>query len=306
MQTNKIAIIDFPINGYLQEGQIDIIKVRRSLTFTERILKKIPLFSKYITNSWSIKDWENNCNHYDLIILFDTFVNYNEYALKLERVASPSTRLILYMWNPCSFSDGYKLLSDRWEVWSFSKDDAEKYNLMYAESFFNEGFVSKLNVTGIKTDVFFIGTEKGRKSTLDEINNILKKNKISTDIKIVDNSKSIYNKKYSRGVSYPDMLKLVSTSKCLLEVTQASQTGLTQRTLESLFFKKKLITSNKLIMTCPFYNKQNCFVIGVDSWDKIYEFVNSDYEPISDTVLKNYTFDAWLQRILNKQQFQMA
>lgn len=48
-------------------------------------------------------------------------------------------------------------------------------------------------------------------------------------------------------ISYQENLDNIRKSKCIVDVVQKGQIGLTLRPLESLFFKKKLLTNNKCI-----------------------------------------------------------
>ena len=66
--------------------------------------------------------------------------------------------------------------------------------------------------------------------------------------------------------------------------------------MESLFLKKKLITSNKNIKNHNFYNKNNIFIIGEDKWKDLDKFINSDYEEIDQSIINYYDFDEWIKR----------
>ena len=73
--------------------------------------------------------------------------------------------------------------------------------------------------------------EKNRGPYLKKINDILKNKGIKSNIIIV--------KEKSQFVKYEDYLKMISENSTLLEVVEGQQDGLTMRTMEALFFKKK-------------------------------------------------------------------
>ncbi len=97
-------------------------------------------------------------------------------------------------------------------------------------------------------------------------------------------------------LSYPKNLDLINRARCLLELTQSNQTGLTIRCLEALFFGKKLITDNPLVRQLPFYRPDRFFVIGFDDPNRIVEFVTAEVPPIANAELSAYEFPNWIRQ----------
>ena len=89
---------------------------------------------------------------------------------------------------------------------------------------------------------------------------------------------------------------MIKYSKCILDVGNNDNAGLTVRVMESLFLEKKLITNYKNIVKYDFYNKNNIFIIGVDNLEQIKDFINSPYEKIDSEKIKYYDFESWLKR----------
>lgn len=100
MNTTDYIFIDFPIKNYLYGTQVKEISVRKSLSKLMRFLRKLPIFSKFISNTQEITDWDTQCKGAHAIILFDTFVHYSTYCKKIEEMAPKDARLILYLLNP--------------------------------------------------------------------------------------------------------------------------------------------------------------------------------------------------------------
>ena len=119
MYSAKNIFIDFPVKGYINGTNIREVIIRKPLSKPMRFLRKLPLFSKFISNTKEVDKWTDYCKNVKNIILFDTYSHYAEYCKKIENVASTESRLILYLLNPVFFSDDYKLLSSRWEIWTF-------------------------------------------------------------------------------------------------------------------------------------------------------------------------------------------
>ena len=71
--------------------------------------------------------------------------------------------------------------------------------------------------------------------------------------------------------------------------------------MESLFFKRKLITNNKEVMKYEFYNPNNIFILEKDNFEKINEFINSKYEDIDSKIVDYYDIENWLKRFDKKE-----
>lgn len=114
------------------------------------------------------------------------------------------------------------------------------------------------------------------------------KDNIRSKINIIKNKKDF--------VEYDDYLQNLRESKAILEIVPENVVGLTIRTMEALFFNKKLITNNKDIKNYDFYNPNNIFIIGEDSEDKIKQFINSPFELIDRKIVEYYDFENWIKR----------
>ena len=97
---------------------------------------------------------------------------------------------------------------------------------------------------------------------------------------------------------YEDVIKDIQKYECILELNLKEQEGFTLRTLEALFYKRKLITNNKNIKKFDFYNKNDFYVLG-DEDRSLKDFMDTRFKEIDDSLLENYTYDHWLNQILN-------
>lgn len=190
-----------------------------------RFLRKLPVFSLFISNTKEKKDWTKECLGANNLILFDTYAHYAYYCKEIEQTVSKDCRLILYLLNPAFFSEEYKLLSDRWEIWTFMEEDAKKYGFRYGATFYNpqlSNIPDNLHSLGAKQEdsLLFIGTDKGRKDFLLNLKAKLIPRGIKCDFRIVDNFKSLYDKNYSREVDYFTLCRLTQKSCALLDVVQ--------------------------------------------------------------------------------------
>lgn len=304
----NVILVDFPIHNYLSKIEIEEVFVRKPLHLYLRFLRKLPVFSRYISNTKERSMWELDCIGYKTVVLFDTYAHYSEYAHKIERTVSEDTRLILYLLNPAFFSDDYTKLSNRWEIWTFAKVDSEKYGFRYGGTFYNPHLLKltgKGNRESKQTDVLFVGTDKGRKIYVNELENILTNEGIKCDFRIVDNFKSLFYTGYSREVSYLDLCKLICNSKVILDVVQEGQYGLTLRIMEAILFGKKVITTNKyLAKDEDFSSNENIYILDKYNFRGLKSFILKPVIPYSENLKQKYSFYSWMERLLKKQDFE--
>ena len=248
--------------------------------------------------------WKYNIDKFDIFIL--TSRRSSKYAIKFisNYCKKNNKRIIVWYWNIISNEE----ISPAWckkigvETWTFDDGDAKKYNLYYNNTYY---FNLKIKPSISKYDIFYVGVEKkGRMSIINKIKKVCLENDLIANINIVKNPnyKSNDKIKYVDNMDYEMVLENISKSKCILDINNQNQMGLTLRPLEALFFKKKLITNNFNIKNMDFYNPSNIFIIGVDSFDNIINFIKMPYIDIDKQIINKYTFDSWLKRIIKKEE----
>lgn len=307
MLNNNLIFIDFPIKDYLIGNNIAEICIRRGLSKPLRFLRKLPFFSRVISNTKERKGWLEECKGANTIILFDTFAHYATYCYEIENYVGKDVRLILYLLNPAFFSEDYKKLSTRWEIWTFMKEDAIKNGFKYGATFYNPRLAlncfDKDSETTTDCDLLFVGTDKGRKGFLLNLKSQLEKNKVVCDFKIVDNFRSLFSRKYSREISYKNLCRLNKRTSAILDVVQDGQTGLTLRIMEGLLFDKKIVTTNAAIRTDKdFKDNPNIYVITKDNIKELYTFLKKPMVEYPNDLKAKYSFTSWLKRIDNNEE----
>lgn len=307
MLNNNLIFIDFPIKDYLIGNNIAEICIRRGLSKPLRFLRKLPFFSRVISNTKERKGWLEECKGANTIILFDTFAHYATYCYEIENYVGKDVRLILYLLNPAFFSEDYKKLSTRWEIWTFMKEDAIKNGFKYGATFYNpqlaQNCFDKDSQTATDCDLLFVGTDKGRKNFLLNLKSQLEKYKIVCNFKIVNNFRSLFSRKYSREISYKYLCRLNKRTSAILDVVQEGQTGLTLRIMEGLLFDKKIVTTNAAIrMDKDFKDNPNIYVITKDNIKELYTFLKKPMVEYPNNLKAKYSFTNWLKRIDNNEE----
>lgn len=284
-----------------KRNNILILRERKDDYFLPYI-KNVNIYNIYKTTNNSIKvifkvckklklkvinlffdEWKKQIKEFDTIIIFDN--GYMEIVAKCIKFKNPNCKIVLYFWNPINCNNKQFLKdSNIDEIYTFDEKDARKYNLKHNPQFYTNQI--KLNEVKKENDVIFLGRAKNRKREIEKIENKMKQQGISTKFYIIENDKNL--------IDYQEYLKMIEKSKCILDIVNEGQTGLTLRCMEALFLKKKLITNNKEIKKYDFYNSNNVFIIGEDNIENIKEFVDGKYTEIPTCIIDKYDFKTWL------------
>ena len=288
---------------------------KNRLDFFSRCIKRMNLLFPFDSIAFSSDYLNKNISNYDIIILDETI--YPDRVIKNIRKKNKHCKIIYWMWNTVEYSYNLRLYN-RWKRWnlllsmrnsynfiitSFDEGDCKKYNLTYNNQI--APFFSDITIpSNLDNSIFFFGQDKGRLPYIKRLHEMFTKHGYACNFNVVPDARKKYND-LSFGVinkesfsPYKDIVKSEMQSKALLEVLQKGQEGLTWRALESLFYKKKLITNLKKIKEYNFYRPTNISVLGIDNIDTFDSFMNSHYEDVPKSCIEEYTFKGWLSKIL--------
>src|SRR5665648_774160 len=296
---SKIAIVTYDKNTFIytliNKKGIKVINVYKKANSLLRILRrvhskmKLPLINIWLNNE--LKKLKN----FEIIMIFDATLT--DSFIKQMKKDLPNKRFIFWYWNPVRSSVKPELLPDDiCEKWSYSPKDCEKYHLHHNTTFYFNEICSK--DTTIKYDIFFIGTDKGRLDSLLALEKQFAEMKLQTYFHITPTRWFMLkrNSIYKKHLSYDDVLVELGKSKAILDFLCDTNDGLSIRPMESIFFKKKLITNSQLIADYDFYRPQNIFILGLDDLSDLPKFLNSPYEEVDKEIIKKYDFEHWLKR----------
>lgn len=270
-----------PHNREIAKGDITVLPHFRSLPMGLRLLRnyynrhQLP-FHQHLFNI------PKDINTYDMVIIADD-TPQNFIPVLESEITNKDCKLIYYFVN--TINDSPEKLSDRWEIWSFDKNDCIKYGVKY-----NPAPYCKMEIPpqNILYDAVFVGLNKGREALLGMLSDSMEKQGLIPFFKIVENKE--------QRLSYEEVLLLNAQSRSIVEVLQNGQTGVTLRTMESLFYHQKLITNNKNIKQYKIYNAYNIFVLGEDDMADLTGFLSTPYQQAESHLENLYTFDMWAER----------
>ena len=245
----------------------------------------------------------NNINFkkYDLIIVFEVIKLIPFIKCRI----SKKCKLILWNWNKQNsmFALKAKFISFMCEIWTFDPNDAKTYGWKLNNQFYipddNLKQTENINITA-----FCACLDKGRYCLVKKIRESLLKENVLCDFTLIKDGTSVYSDQdnfwvKNIGLPYSVFLKHALQSNIIIDLVQNGQTGLTVRTLEALFYDKKLITNNVDVAKYPFYRDSNIF-IWTNKIDelKLKKFLHGEYKIINASIKEKYTYKEWLNNFL--------
>lgn len=304
MSIKKILILKNDSNDFEQfylkamnNHMIDALPMYNKFAQCFSLFFKIHMHIPFDILNWKsywYGNWKNKIKQYDVVIVFDCLECMS--LLSDIHTYNPKCRIILWYWNP--IKKDWRILSPKLkkivEGWSFDQSDCLKYNLKKNNQF----FIPNIAVYDeIDTDFVFVGLDKGRSELLEQLYQQLLTRNFTVDFSVIKDKHTAPRVSFpyvNTPLPYSLVQKKVFKSRCVVDVTQANQNGMTLRTLEALFYRKKLLTTNTLIMKEPFYNCSNIFIWGIDDPDTLLKFINSPYVDIPKNIISLYSYQQWL------------
>lgn len=275
---------------YMESEVVDVVRLYRKRSYLITIIKYLFLKVELYAPFW-YGDWRRKTKSYSEIIIFAT----KDYSfIKKIKKDNPSIKITFWYWNP-AFRMGIprKVLFNLARVFSFDQDDCEKYNLSFNTTFYFEKI--KLKKKKDKYDTLFVGLNKGRRETLEKLYTDLNSLELKNLFHIVPDKDENHSQK-KKPIPYKEYLELLAESKCIIDIIAEGQSGLTVRSMESIFHQKKLITNDLNIKNQDFYDPNNIYIIGIDKFEDIADFINSPYEKVNPIIVEKYDFKNWLKR----------
>jgi hypothetical protein len=304
------AIVDYfdqrPSNSFLTKALIRIN--------SKFLSKKIDDYYKKIID-------ETESTRYDYVLFISPEAITKKIFLKLKDKQQYAT-YILYMWDAIknknqSTLDLVPLFDCRF---SFDKEDSSDstYNFTHRPLFYLNDYRSIPKVDNPKYDLLFIGTiHSDRYRILKSVKLNSSKNnqalffypffpsKILFLVKLLVDP-SLWHSKLKefkfRSLDKRSILNLFETSRAIIDIQHPRQTGLTMRTIEVLGAQRKLITTNKDIVTYDFYNPNNIHVIDRENAKVDSNFLYKPLVPLTDKILWKYSLDGWISDIFSPQK----
>lgn len=289
MVNEKTLILRNSVNDYFfsliaQDNNVHSIYENRVDYYTFNIFTKMNISYPLL-----LLGWKRTIKKYDKVIIFD--YGWTKDITKYIKRHNANCKIHLFFFNTISNKNHYSMLEDRNidEFWTFDPKDAERYHINFNSPMYTRKVITSLNQKkGESNDVVFVGSAKNREPIINYVYEECRKRYLKLDFNVIKNPNDY--------ISYSDYLRKIADSKCILDITNEGQTGLTLRFMESLFLSKKIITNNPEVKKYSFYNPHNIFVLGEDNINCINDFVSSPYFAVDPKEIDYYEIDNWIDR----------
>lgn len=219
------------------------------------------VWDKRCVLNWMLSDHEQE---YYLIMVNDVIRKFSDrYLYKLNQMKNVHIYVLL-LDSYQSIQPYFRRCVDKVraeQVYSFQESDCFRYGFRYTNTLYSKIGMNN-NKEGTPSDIYFIGAEKNRINDIVSMYRRFSNSGYNCKF-IVITSKSrleTYKKKYpgidfrTTRVGYREVLRDIQATRCILELCQEGQDGLTMRFYEAVFYNKYLITNNETARQHELYN----------------------------------------------------
>ena len=162
-------------------------------------------------------------------------------------------------------------------VISYNPLDAQKYGLLQSRPKIIKFLVDKSDAD-ISSDAFFVGAAKDRLDSILYVFKTFISAGLKCDFHIIGVPKEyqVYADiiDYNHRISYDEVLKHIKSTKCVVNILEGGNSGITLRDYEAISFGKFIITDNKSISESPLYDSDN-IIFSSDLDENIERIKNS-------------------------------
>lgn len=169
------------------------------------------------------------------------------------------------------------------KVFSFDKNDAQKYGFDYSYLIYDRDIKTNLE---IQSDVFLAAKAKDRLIDLLNVYDMCAKEQLRMDFTINEISEKDVHLVEDRNVhantilSYQAVVEKILKTKCIIDVMQKGSVGITLNIVEAVCFNKKAISNNAELINEPFYDSSRILILDQNT-EKIKTFLDAPMKPYS-------------------------
>ncbi|GCF93511.1 hypothetical protein NRIC_14020 [Enterococcus florum] len=231
---------------------------------------------------------------YELII----FLDYGFDPEMAEHIRPyTKAKIVLFFWN--HFLDRHYRLLDAGlhspaidQIAHFDPLEARDLGLIHNSSFYSGNM--RCPTPQKAYDIFFGAADNGRKQEAMALKQDFDKLALTTYYHILP-ARGNDQKGY---LPYSEYVALMASATSILEIMRAGQFGVTLRTFESSFFRKKLLTENPMIAYYRLYKPENVFQLQQRSFEELPLFLETPFQPIDSEMLTFFEARNWAERFL--------
>lgn len=185
-------------------------------------------------------------------------------------------------------------------VFSFDRQNCAQQDFIIYQQFAEKLLQPMLP---IDYDFCFVGKDKGRMALLNRIKQETEQLGYKTHIEIqgIKKVKPRRGTQSGRTLCYTDYLNKQLNCRCIIDINQPDQQGLTLRPLEALLYEKKLLTNNQNIREEAFFHPDNIFLIKDETdYSAIKTFMDKPYTKVAPQLVNQYRTTPIIRSIIKK------
>lgn len=169
------------------------------------------------------------------------------------------------------------------KIFTFDPHDAQENGWSYTNTLYSR---FPVNEKPVAEDLFYIGSVKDRLAACKELLSLMQVHGVKAFFKLACNAEQAKelpeNAVLKAHIPYSQMLNLLQSAKCIFDMTQQGQSGVTLRYYEAVMFNKKLLTNNRNISKLPFYDPR---------YMRIYDsFADIDWDWVRTSDMPDYGY----------------
>ena len=249
--------------------------------------------------------------HYIIVINGQTL---SPAMMRRLRQSFPAARTVLFMWDSLENRPGFVSLLEYFDrALSFDKLDCKRFGMQFRPLFFAPAFECEA-AESFAYDISFVGTaHSDRYAFVDRLRRSLPPSARAFWYLFLQ-GRWVYQlyrltKPPMRNARIeefhfvplpkPQVQSVFARSKSILDIQHPGQRGMTMRSFEALGARKKLVTTNKDVVTYDFYDPANVCVIDRNNPSLPPGFLDTPYRRTSDDIYQRNALGGWLDDLLD-------
>jgi hypothetical protein len=249
---------------------------------------------------------------YDVVFVIRGGFCDSEFVQKLKSCL-PCARFYMYQWDSLRQNNYSDLISLFDKVMTFDRLDAIKLNIPYEPLFYTHEYSELVNsrTEPLKHDLAFVGAyHSDRLEVVKKVAEFCDREGLAFRFHLfikrlplmrmlLTGRLKVADLRYlsTKSLSLPEVLDIYRDSRAVLDIELNIQSGLSIRTFEALGADLNLVTTNKHVMSEPFYDPKRILVIDRDKVDLDVAFFTDKTVKKPYNNIDRYSLDKWLCRI---------
>ncbi|MDY2980770.1 MAG: hypothetical protein SOR81_04080 [Fusobacterium sp.] len=275
----------------------------------KNFLKK--LFKKY-QQKYIDKLMDNFSEKFDYFFVVAGQEFSKEFINEL-RKRNPKIKCIFFLWDSLELTALKNSAFEYDYIFSFDKEDCQKYNFYFRESFYTDECLKNISkFSEKKYDICYIGGLRDRKryEIIKEFQKYCDNYNLKSFFRIFYNKKliKILNKEEREAkflteekISYDKNQEIAKNSRVILDLNAKGQSGLTLRVPEAIASDTKIITTNQNIKEYDFYNENNVYILEkIEDIKNIpITFFKEECQVLDHRIKRRYSTEGFVEEIFN-------